>query len=318
VTRQLLTLSRKQVIEPRPIDLNAIIADTRKALTRLIGEDIDVKTAPGRDLWLVKLDPSQVDQILMNLAVNARDAMPKGGELTFETENVSLDEEYCRLHAGFCAGDYVVLSVSDNGKGMDKETAAHIFEPFFTTKEPGQGTGLGLATVYGIVVQNEGMVHLHSEPGRGTMFKLYFPRDLAAKTPSDRREEPAPALPGGTVLLVEDEATVRSVTAAMLRSLGFTVVSAASPTAALETFRRGGASVDIVLSDVVMPGMSGKELRDRLRALGPDIPVVLMSGYAANFIAHHGVLEEGVDFLQKPFDLKTLARRLYAALKGAQ
>jgi PAS domain S-box-containing protein len=318
VTRQLLAFSRKQVVSPRVLDLNEVVERARKTLSRLIGEDVAFSLHLSPGLWRVSLDALQVDQVLMNLAVNARDAMLGGGRLTLETANVQLDEAYCRQHPGFRPGDHVLLSVSDSGVGMDRETARHVFEPFFTTKGPGKGTGLGLATVYGIVTQAGGSIHVYSEPGHGSTFKIYFPRHRGAGDEA-REVEQLPAVPGGgTVLLVEDDGMVRRMVGSMLSSLGLTVLPAGGPAEALAIVGRGGRDVDLVLTDVVMPEMNGKALRDRLHGLRPGLPVLFMSGYTPNVIVHHGVLDEGVRLLQKPFTLTELAAALRDAMRAAR
>jgi PAS domain S-box-containing protein len=313
ITRQLLAFSRKQVIAPQPLALNDLLASLHRTLSRLIGEDVVLQFVPGRDLWRVELDPAQLDQIIVNLAGNARDAMPRGGKLTVETANVHLNEDYCRRNPGFQSGEYVLLAVSDTGVGMDRETRERIFEPFFTTKPKGQGTGLGLATVYGIVAQNGGMVHVYSEPGLGSTFKIYLPR-LRGEALAEPAPEASPMpTPGGTVLLVEDEPMVRRTTAAMLVALGYDVLAVASAVEALGLAAQPGTRLDLLLTDVVMPSMSGKELRDRLLRLRPALPVVFMSGYTTNVIVHHGVLESGLHLLQKPFSMEDLARVLAEA-----
>ena len=315
VTRQLLAFSRKQIVTPRPLNLSVFLADTRKTLGRLIGEDVDLRFELGADLWPVRIDPSQADQVLMNLVVNARDAMPNGGKLTIETANVRVEEAYCRQHVGFRPGEYVLLAVSDSGVGMDRETLSHIFEPFFTTKAMGKGTGLGLATVYGIVTQNGGVVDAYSEPGRGTTFKVHLPRLPDAAAASGTVEEAPLAPGGGTVLIVEDDEAVRRSTAAMLDALGFAVLVARGWREALALAGPEGESIDLLLTDVVMPEVSGKELGERMRALRPGLPVLYMSGYTANVIAHHGIVEEGVHFIQKPFTMDDLARGIQRALR---
>jgi PAS domain S-box-containing protein len=317
VTRQLLAFSRRQVISPRAVDLNELLASTRRTLARLIGEDVRLEVLPAPDLWPVRLDPFQVDQILVNLAVNARDAMPSGGRLTIETANVHLDEAYCRANAGFTPGDHVLLAVSDDGEGIPREVLPRIFEPFFTTKPVGRGTGLGLATVYGIVAQNGGTIHVYSEPGQGTSFKIYLPR-MAEGEPADAAAAPRAAIPPGrTVLLVEDDEMVRRMVTGMLRALGVEVVACGGWRDALERAQRADLRLDLVLSDVVMPEMSGKALRDRILEIRPGLPVLFMSGYTPNVIVHHGVLEAGVRLLQKPFGQEELARAVAEAL-GAQ
>jgi CheY-like chemotaxis protein len=310
VTRQLLAFSRKQVFSPAPSKLNPLVARLSGGLTHLIGEDIELRVRGADDLWTVNVDPTQVDQILLNLAVNARDAMPRGGKLTIETANIRLDETYCRQHASARPGDYVLLAVSDNGLGMDKETLSRIFEPFFTTKEKGKGTGLGLAMVHGIVEQNGGFVSVYSEPGQGTTFRVYLPRTLEECTPPARPAERSDHVAGGTILVVEDEESVLRLTAALVESLGCNVIAAASGADAIEACRQDEPRIDVVLTDVVMPGMSGMELRDRLERLRPDIKILFTSGYTANVIAHHGMLDEGVHFITKPFGITDLARAL--------
>ncbi|OHD66897.1 MAG: hypothetical protein A2176_12610 [Spirochaetes bacterium RBG_13_51_14] len=310
LTRQLLAFSRKQIIAPKPIDLNGCIANIQKPLVRLIGEDIDLRFYPGEHLWKIKFDPSQVEQILFNLAVNARDAMPEGGKLTIETDNIHLNEAYCREHLGFTPGQYVLLGVSDDGVGMDRETIQHAFEPFFTTKEIGKGTGLGLATVYGIVKQNGGFINVYSEPGRGTTFKIYIPRSLAEGEPLEEIKE-VPVVSGtGRVLLVEDDDMVRTMITEMLEALGYRVRATGNPLEALALCGNDDANFDLVITDVVMPGMSGKDLRDKIKAIRPGIKVLFMSGYTSNVIVHRGVLEEGVHFVQKPFSMGEFAAKV--------
>ena len=315
ITRQLLAFSRKQIIAPRPVNVNNLLTATQTTIARLIGEDIDLQFFPKKDLGTIKIDPSQVDQIIMNLAVNARDAMPGGGTLTLETENVHLDEAYCRQHLGSTPGHYVLLAVSDNGAGMDRDTLSHVFEPFFTTKEIGKGTGLGLATVYGIVKQNGGFINIDSGPERGTMFKIYFPR-IKEEEQIEKTVE-APFSSGtGTILLVEDDAMVRGVTAALLEEIGYTVLIAKTPLEALATCEKKDTAIDLLLTDVVMPEMKGPELRHRINDIRPGIKVLFMSGYTANVIVHHGVLEEGVRFIHKPFSMQDLAGKVRDAIRG--
>ncbi|MBI5524053.1 MAG: response regulator [Desulfarculus sp.] len=314
ITRQLLAFSRKQIIAPQPQDLNGLINGTLKTLARLIGEDIQLTFHGDTDLWLVKVDPSQVDQILVNLAVNARDAMPEGGKLLIETTNIVLDEDYCRHHGESQPGSYVMLAVSDTGQGMDPKTVARIFEPFFTTKAVGKGTGLGLATVYGIVKQNGGFINVYSEPERGTTFKLYLPRSLGQDKPAETAATLRPEPGSGTILLVEDDDLVRQVTASMLEDLGYVVVSPKAPSEAVELCIDGRQIFDLLITDVVMPDMSGKQLRDLIKTLQPGIGVLFISGYTNNVIVHHGVLEEDVHFLAKPFNLADLARKVREAM----
>ena len=309
ITRQLLGFSRQQVIAPRPADLNAIVEELRNLLSRLIGEDIELLFLPGPRLWQAPLDASQMNQILINLAVNSRDAMPNGGKLMIETGNIRVTEEYARTQAGFTPGDYVMVAVSDNGIGMSRDTQAHIFEPFFTTKERGKGTGLGLATVYGIVKQNRGFVNVYSEVNHGTTFRIYFPR-VVGEMESVEPPRVLAAAGAGAVLLVEDDALVRAVTTAALTSIGYSPLVAASAQEALRICTQSGSDIRLILTDVVMPEMTGTELRDRVRALRPEIKVLFMSGYTPNVIVTHGVLQKGVHFIQKPFTVEELGRKI--------
>ena len=315
LTRQLLAFARKQTIAPQVLDLNHTIAGMLKMLRRLIGEDIDLRWKPAAPLWPVRMDPAQLDQILANLVVNARDAIAGVGKITIETSQTEFDEAYCETHAGFIPGSYVLLAVSDNGCGMDQEVLAQLFDPFFTTKPQGQGTGLGLATVYGIVKQNHGFINVYSEPGQGTSFKIYLPRH--ATDPVSTRRIPAPAAaPTGSeiVLLVEDEEALLKLSARLLERLGYTVLAAGGPTQALELAAAHGGPIDLLLTDVIMPEMSGRDLWQRLSALRPGLKCLFMSGYTANVIAHHGVLDDGVHFLQKPFSREALATKVREAL----
>jgi two-component system cell cycle sensor histidine kinase/response regulator CckA len=316
VTRQLLAFSRKQIIAPRPVDLNELILNMQNSLVRLIGEDIDLRFCPGEKLWRIQFDPSQMEQIIFNLGVNARDAMPVGGKLTIETENVQLNEAYCRDHLGFTPGQYVLLGVSDDGAGMDKETLSHVFEPFFTTKETGKGTGLGLATVYGIVKQNDGLINVYSEPGRGTVFRIYIPRSMKEGDVAEEEEDATIVLGTGNVLLVEDDEMVRKMTSEMLGALGYSVTATGDPYEALSMIQEPDTKVDLIITDVVMPGMSGTDLRDKIIDVRPGIKVLFMSGYTSNVIVHRGVLEENVHFIQKPFNLKDFARKVSETIKG--
>jgi two-component system cell cycle sensor histidine kinase/response regulator CckA len=318
VTRQLLAFSRKQLTSPAPVNLNTLIADTQEGLARLIGEHIELRFVPDGALWTATIDPAQVDQVLMNLVINARDAMPEGGVLTIETANVELDAAYCRQHAGPRPGQYVRLAVSDNGIGMDTETLSRVFEPFFTTKESGKGTGLGLATVYGIIDQNRGFITAYSEAGHGTTFKAYLPRTVELRAAATPAAEPSVRSAGGTVLLVEDDDLVRRTTAATLEEIGYTVLEASGPTEALAFCDRAELAIDVVLTDVVMPGMSGKELSGRLESLRPGLKVLFMSGYTSNVIAHHGILDSAVHFIPKPFCIGDLARKLREVLASTE
>jgi len=314
ITRQLLAFSRKQMISPRPCDMNELIADMEKSLARLIGEDIELRFVPQQDLGQVRIDPTQVDQILVNLAVNARDAMPQGGKLTIETANIDIGEEFGREHVGFTPGRYVRLVVSDTGCGMDKETLEHIFEPFYTTKEEGKGTGLGLATIYGIVKQNQGFIDVYSEVGFGTSFKIYLPRMADAGESVVAEQDITVASTGrGSILIVEDDEVLCRSARTILESLGYVVTSAMTPSEALTIVKQRKDRIDLLITDVVMPGMSGVQLADQISSLHPAIKVLYMSGYTAEAIVHRGVLDEGIHFIQKPFrtgDLATKIREL--------
>jgi PAS domain S-box-containing protein len=307
LTRQLLAFSRQQIVMPRILDLMTVVADTEKMLRRLIGEDIRLNVVAQPNLWLVKADPGQVEQVLMNLAVNARDAMPRGGNLTIELGNVRLDENYARTHPGVAAGRYVQLSVSDSGCGMDAATKARIFEPFFTTKGD-KGTGLGLATIYGIVKQAAGHVDVYSEPGRGATFKVYLPQTKEGG-PLYKSAPGLAALPGGneTILLVEDEDGVRSLSRRVLQSCGYTVLEARDGAEAVELGRQHPQTIDLLLTDVVMPKIGGRELADKLVGVHPEMKVLFVSGYADDAVVRHGALEAEMAFLQKPFAPASLA-----------
>lgn len=315
LTRQLLGFARKQTIAPKILNLNWTVENMLNMLRRLIGEDIDIAWKAAAHLWQVKIDPTQVDQILANLCVNARDAIADVGRVTIETANCSFDTDYCAAHFGFAPGDYVLLAVSDNGCGMDRETMLHIFEPFFTTKEFGKGTGLGLATVYGIVKQNNGFINGYSEPGRGTTIKIYLPRHEGAAVPPRTEAAAKPVLRGGeTILMVEDEPSIREVTASLLEMQGYKVLSATSPSRAIELAREHGGKIHLLLTDVVMPGMNGRDLARNVLQLCPKVKCLYMSGYTANVIAHHGVLDEAVHFISKPFSLSELAAKVREVL----
>jgi PAS domain S-box-containing protein len=314
LTRQLLAFSRQQVLEPRVLDVNAVVASTEKLLTRLLGEDISLASTLAVGLGSVKVDPGQLEQIIMNLAVNARDAMPRGGRLTIETANVEMDEAYVRGHPLAHAGRYVMLAMSDTGIGMDAVTQARIFEPFFTTKESGKGTGLGLATVYGIVKQSGGFIWVYSEPDHGTSFKIYFPRvDEPVARPVAE-----PELVGGTetVLVVEDVAAVRTVTRAMLERQGYKVLEAPDGATALRLVEKHRGTIHLLLTDVVMPELSGRQLADRLIERHRGMKILYMSGYTDDAIVRHGVIQEGIAYLQKPFTPDGLARKVRAVLDG--
>lgn len=315
IVSQLLAFARKQTISPRVLDLNETVGSMLKILERLIGEDIDLSWKPASDLWPVRLDSIQIDQILTNLCVNARDAIEGVGNLTIKTGNLTFDEDYCDDHHGFIPGEYVMMSVSDDGCGMDEEILKNIFEPFFTTKEVGKGTGLGLSTVYGIVRQNDGFINVYSEPGQGTCIKVYLPRHFKKITLEPEKDSRKPAIRGSeTILLVEDEPAILKMTAVILERLGYTVLSTDIPGEAIRLAREHSGNIHLLLTDVVMPEMNGRDLARNLLSIYPDIKRLFMSGYTADVIAHQGVLDEGVYFIQKPFNSKYLAIRLREAL----
>jgi CheY-like chemotaxis protein len=314
LTRQLLAFSRQQVLAPKVLDLNAVVTNMDKLLHRLLGEDIALCTMLEPRLGHVKADPGQVEQVIMNLAVNARDAMPRGGKLTIETSNVELDENYARDHASVKPGAYAMIAVSDTGSGMPEKVKARIFEPFFTTKEVGKGTGLGLSTVYGIVKQSGGYIWVYSEVGRGSCFKVYLPRVDAPAEPSS--VAPLHPTPRGTetVLLVEDEDGVRALVRHVLHKYGYNVLETRNGGEALLMCERHNGKIDLLLTDVVLEQMSGRELAERLQKLRPEMKVLYVSGYADDAIVHHGVLTAGMAFLQKPFTTEALARKVRTIL----
>jgi CheY-like chemotaxis protein len=297
------------------LDLNDTVSGIFKMLRRIVGENIELVWKPGLNLWPVMMDPSQIDQILANLTVNARDAIELAGNLTIATQNIVFDKTYCSAHAGFMPGEYVLLAVSDNGCGMDKQVLDNLFEPFFTTKGVGKGTGLGLATIYGIVKQNNGFINVYSEPGEGTSFKIYLPRIQASETAKAPIIEKEPSRGAETVLLVEDEKAILRLGKMILERYGYTVIAAESPAEALTFVKEYHGPIDLLITDVVMPGMNGKELKERITAIIPEIRVLFMSGYTANVIAYHGVIEEDVQYLQKPFSVKTLAAKVREVLE---
>jgi two-component system cell cycle sensor histidine kinase/response regulator CckA len=315
LTRQLLAFSRRQMLAPIVLDLNDLVANLRKMLERLIGEDITLTTVLAPGLWSVTADPGQIEQVIMNLAVNARDAMPTGGMLTIETGNVHLDDSYARTHLEAPVGPCVMLAVSDTGHGMDAQTQEQIFEPFFTTKEPGKGTGLGLATVYGIVKQSGGDILVYSEPDRGTTFKIYLP---ANKMPSKDLVAPPtqPVSRGGneTILLVEDEEMVRDLVRIVLHTKGYTILEASHGGEALSLARQHQGPIDLLVTDVVMPRISGRELAEQLKALRPLMKVLFMSGYTDDAVVQHGLLAAEVEFLPKPFSPSVLASKVREVL----
>jgi PAS domain S-box-containing protein len=312
LTRQLLAFSRKQMLAPKVLDLNGVVTENLKMLTRVIGEDIELVMVPAASLGAVRADSGQIDQVIMNLAVNARDAMPSGGKLTIETSNVRLDEEYARFHAPLPAGDYVMLSISDTGLGMDSETQSHIFEPFFTTKGP-KGTGLGLSTVYGIIKQSGGYIWVFSEPGKGTTFKIYLPRVAQRVEPTlvMASDEASATEPGTeTILLAEDEANLRYLARQFLEKQGYTVLEAADGSAAMQIAMSHQGTIHLLLTDVIMPGMNGRELAQRISEIRPQTKTLYMSGYTENVIGHDGTLDAGVRLLQKPFTLRELKSKV--------
>ncbi len=318
LTRQLLAFSRQQVMDPRILDLNAVVKDMEKMLKRLIGEDIQLKTDLDPVLVRVKADQGQIEQVILNLAVNARDAMPNGGELKLQTSNFHMDEEFVsRYPYPVLVGDYVLLTVTDNGVGMDAATRARVFEPFFTTKEKGKGTGLGLSMVYGVVKQSGGYIDVASEPGAGAIFKIYLPKAEVMSDPQKQASE-APVLLHGTetVLLVEDEVSLRKLSRNLLELCGYDVLEAGSGSEALKISQDCKKPIHLLLTDVVMPGISGRILADHLLEQRPGIRVVYMSGYTGQTVGQHGVLAEGSFFLPKPFTREALARKIREALDG--
>jgi two-component system cell cycle sensor histidine kinase/response regulator CckA len=319
LTHQLLAFSRRQVLEPKTLDLNEVVSGIEEMLRRLIGEHIELRTRRAPDLWPVRADPGQLEQAIMNLVVNARDAMPGGGRLTIETANAELDPTYVGVHMPVEPGGYAMVAVTDSGIGMTPEVRARLFEPFFTTKEQGKGTGLGLSTTYGIVKQSGGYIWCYSEPGTGTTFKIYLPR-------ADKAAAPAPQAPPAiatsplpvceTILLVEDEPEVRSLVQRLLKMQGYTVVAAANPDEALAIIRDFKGQIDLMVTDVVMPGMSGRQLAERLAKILPDLKVLFVSGYTDDAIVHHGILDPGTAFLQKPFTPQALARKVREVIEA--
>ncbi|MFA6500044.1 MAG: ATP-binding protein, partial [Desulfurivibrionaceae bacterium] len=317
LTRQLLTFARKQTVIPKVLDLNETVEGMLKMLRRLIGEDIDLAWLPGAVVWPVKVDPSQIDQILANLCVNARDAIAGVGKVTIETRNAIIDEAYCADHLEAVPGEYLLLAVSDDGCGMDRQTLGKIFEPFFTTKELGKGTGLGLATVYGIAKQNNGFINVYSEPGQGSTFKVYLPRH-AGKSEEMPEESPATPVAGGTetILLAEDEAAILDMVKQILEGFGYRVLAASTPGEAIHMAKEYAGDIHLLITDVIMPEMNGQELAKTLLSLYPKLRRLYMSGYSGNVIARHGVLDEGVNFIQKPFSMQAFAVKVREALDG--
>lgn len=318
LTRQLLAFARRQIVAPKVIDLNAVVAGLDKMLRRLVGEDIDLVTVQATEPARVKADAGQIEQLIMNLVVNARDAMPQGGKLTLETQNVELDEAYARTHVAVQPGQYVMLAVSDSGTGMSKEVLGHLFEPFFTTKEPGVGTGLGLSTVYGVVKQSGGNIWVYSEVGRGTTFKVYLPR-VHEPVDSTLPRRPRASLTGTeTILLVEDEKGLRILARRVLEKNGYRVLDAPDGVKALELVRQYEEPIHLLVTDVVMPHMGGRELADEVTSIRLGVKVLYLSGYTAAAIAHRGVLEPHVHFLEKPYTPASLASKVREVLDLAE
>jgi len=314
LTRQLLAFSRQQVLESVVLRLNDLIEDFEKMLRRVIGEDVMLRLALAKDAGNVRADPGQLHQVMMNLVVNARDAMPTGGSLIIETANADLTEQYAELHQPVIPGRYVMIAVSDSGMGMSPEVKARIFEPFFTTKEKGRGTGLGLSTVYGIVKQSGGYIWAYSEVGRGTTFKIYLPRVDAPAEPLSKPREDGSVAGTETILLAEDDPILRPLARALLEKLGYTVLEGEDAQSALAAARTHTGPIHLLVADVVMPGPSGRELARRLAELRPETKVLFVSGYTDDAIVHHGMLEPGLNFLQKPFTPAVLARKVREVL----
>jgi PAS domain S-box-containing protein len=315
LTRQLLAFARKQTIAPRVLDLNETVAGLLKLLKRLVGENVRLDWRPDPGLWPVKIDPSQIDQILANLCVNARDAIADVGSLAIATANATVDATVCATHPGAVPGDYVQLTVGDDGCGMAAETLARIFEPYFTTKGIGRGTGLGLATVYGTVRQSNGFIHVDAELGKGTTFTIYFPRHVGKTEPVQPAAASAPAKLGhATILLVEDETSLLNLATTVLERLGHTVLAAASPTEAIRLAEAHPKQLQLLITDVVMPEMNGRDLAKHLVSTCPGLKSLFMSGYTDDLIAHHGALDEGVEFIQKPFSARDLAAKVHEVL----
>ncbi|MBN1907602.1 MAG: response regulator [Deltaproteobacteria bacterium] len=317
ITRQLLAFARKQTINPRVIDLNNTVESMLKMIRRLIGEDIDLVWLPCPSLSMVNIDPMQVDQILANLCINARDAIQGVGRIIIETSHAEIDGEYCLDHAGFIPGRYVMLSVSDSGMGMDSSLMSNIFDPFFTTKGVGQGTGLGLATVYGIAKQNEGFINVYSEKGHGATFKIYLPQHSGdAAEPHTGPETVISTGRGETVLIVEDDPAILKIGKRILEQLEYRVLEASTPVEAINLSKGHIGKIDLLVTDVIMPEMNGRDLADRLKIIQPDLKVLYMSGYTANVIAHRGILERGVNFIQKPFTKAEFGAMIRRIIEG--
>lgn len=316
LTSQLLAFARQQVLQPRRIDLNGLIEEGTSLLRKVIGADVEVRLIPAPNLRVTVADPVQIDQVLMNLCLNARDAMPKGGRLIIETQNADLDEEYCRLHTYVQPGNYVLLSVSDTGTGMDAATIERIFEPFFTTKEVGKGTGLGLATVFGIVKQHGGFINVYSEPGKGTTFRVYLPSDHGVPDPAKVESDGQPSEGTETILLAEDHEGLRELAQETLEALGYHVVLATTGTEAVELFKTNSDQIDLVILDVVMPGLSGPDAYSEMSAIRPNLGVVFATGYTAESASLTSMVGKGATVLQKPYSAKTLSRAIRGVLES--
>src|SRR6266851_1021355 len=314
LTSQLLAFARRQMLQPRKTDLNTLVVEGMSLLRRVIGEQIEVRVVAGPDLSVAMVDPAQIEQVLMNLCLNARDAMPQGGRLIIETQNVEIDQEYCRLHAYARQGSFVLLSVSDTGVGMDAATAQRIFEPFFTTKETGKGTGLGLATVYGIVKQHEGFIYLYSEPGKGTTFRVYLPATSGTAEPHQPKHDEQVPKGTETILLAEDNEGLQEAAKEMLEKLGYRVILASNGTEAVQIFTKNPGQFDLIILDVVMPKASGPEAFSQIASIRPDLRVLFSTGYTAEAASLNSVTEQGASVLQKPYSLKSLGQMVRANL----
>ncbi len=317
ITKQLLAFARQQTITPAAVSISKKVNEMLNMLKQLVGENIEITFKPGKNVWKVLIDHSQLDQVLLNLIVNARDAIDKRGNIFLETGVVTFDEKYCSKHYEFLPGEYVFLAVSDDGHGMTSEVKENIFEPFFTTKERHKGSGLGLPTIYGIVRQNKGFINVYSEPGKGTSFKIYFPRHIGSiDTVQKQPAESGKSKRGEGILVVEDEAAILTLTTSLLEGLGYTVYPALTSEAALEKAKKYCSSIDLLITDVVMPGMTGRELSEALNKICPDIQTLYMSGYTADIITHRGVLDQGINFIQKPFSLSQLSGKVKDILES--
>ncbi len=311
LTRKLLAFARKQTISPKVLDLNNVVENMIKMLQRIIGEDIHLIWSPGKNIWKVLIDSSQIDQILVNLCVNARDSITGVGRIVIETNNCTFDEDYCDEHPGFIAGDYVMMAVSDSGCGIEREILDNIFEPFFTTKGEEKGTGLGLSMVYGIVKQNKGFINVYSEPAHGSTFKIYLSRHKAETDELMKEREVSPLVYSSeTILIVEDNAKILKISQMMLEKQGYTVLTTTSPNEALKLVENYAGTINLLITDVIMPEMNGRDLAESLRLRCPHLKILYMSGYTANVIAHHGVIDKGINFIQKPFSIRELTMKV--------